>query len=646
MLLRDSMSSTRSIFGSFDGESAHQVDPDGGSARSQVLGNQDLLELAFSFFDIHPKHILFSPVKLNKNYRSDSKYLLWASMTCKAFFEPAMNVLWRSVDEWMPLIKLIPTLIKQGNVYTTSRSIRQKDMQRFHVYARRIRHLQFIGSTHHLSYHIIRSISQNRQFKTFPTLQILSIPRFGSIVPENVPLLYLLPSSTLSKVSIAGVNPASEVLAASLLRAIRVESEIVTEVKLEGKLTTTSLDVIHEFRTLQTLHISIQDNGGAFPSQFLKEISETTSLKSLTLRLDSRVVFNAGEDEPLDSGPRNRSQRKSWRPNFRSTFSTLNTLELLGSAVAVKGILHLVFAPHLKGINEPLDSGPRNRSQRKSWRPNFRSTFSTLNTLELLGSAVAVKGILHLVFAPHLKGISIILANLGSIESYDIMCGCIQRIAVDMADCLESIQITSLSPGVRLPRQTLSWFHVFKRLKTMQIMVDTLPKDAISVLVPLRQWATLETLKLQVGQASLTVPPSFSLSHMTLLVMLCPTLRALAISVSLTFLREDIKSMREEITKGCSCHKLRTLELLPPVDPIPSPYCSEDAITDKSSRSKVGFSYQDIFTISRFVDHLFPCLTKMDLSQIVYTMDIGWCEDVMLTLKQLQEVRRDKHRCV
>ncbi|PPQ85529.1 hypothetical protein CVT25_006558 [Psilocybe cyanescens] len=75
-------------------QSAHQVDPNTGSARSQVFGNQDLLELAFSFFDMLPEHILFNPVQLNKKYRSDSNYLLWASMTCKAFFAPAMNVVW------------------------------------------------------------------------------------------------------------------------------------------------------------------------------------------------------------------------------------------------------------------------------------------------------------------------------------------------------------------------------------------------------------------------------------------------------------------------------------------------------------------------------------------------------------------------
>lgn len=44
--------------------------------------------------------------------KPDCTHLLWASLTCKAFFDPGINVLWKSMDSWSAILHLIPTLEK------------------------------------------------------------------------------------------------------------------------------------------------------------------------------------------------------------------------------------------------------------------------------------------------------------------------------------------------------------------------------------------------------------------------------------------------------------------------------------------------------------------------------------------------------
>jgi len=37
----------------------------------------------------------------------DSAHLLQASLTCKDFYDPTMNVLWETIQSWSPILRLI-----------------------------------------------------------------------------------------------------------------------------------------------------------------------------------------------------------------------------------------------------------------------------------------------------------------------------------------------------------------------------------------------------------------------------------------------------------------------------------------------------------------------------------------------------------
>jgi len=72
-------------------------------AQTMVLRNHELLELVMSFMAI--------PSSDGEEYiiKPHITHLLWASLTCKNFFDPAMNILWKSVTSWKPILPLIAT---------------------------------------------------------------------------------------------------------------------------------------------------------------------------------------------------------------------------------------------------------------------------------------------------------------------------------------------------------------------------------------------------------------------------------------------------------------------------------------------------------------------------------------------------------
>jgi hypothetical protein len=73
---------------------------------SLVLVNVDILERIFSFFD---------PAFFDDIWdidRKTRKYLLSAALTCKSFFEPATNLLWKTMESMILFFKILPEFVK------------------------------------------------------------------------------------------------------------------------------------------------------------------------------------------------------------------------------------------------------------------------------------------------------------------------------------------------------------------------------------------------------------------------------------------------------------------------------------------------------------------------------------------------------
>ena len=77
----------------------------------EALKNQDILGLIFQHFDHQPG---LPTVAQNR------KNLLSAAKTCKAFLEPALDLLWRVLPSLLPLLLLLPSAEVENGQYVSS----------------------------------------------------------------------------------------------------------------------------------------------------------------------------------------------------------------------------------------------------------------------------------------------------------------------------------------------------------------------------------------------------------------------------------------------------------------------------------------------------------------------------------------------
>ena len=82
------------------------------SPTMNVLRNLDLLELIFSYFAI--------PNTRYCDFGKRRRRLLRAGLICKAFFEPAMNLLWYQMESFLPLLLVIPVVTEREGIYVRS----------------------------------------------------------------------------------------------------------------------------------------------------------------------------------------------------------------------------------------------------------------------------------------------------------------------------------------------------------------------------------------------------------------------------------------------------------------------------------------------------------------------------------------------
>ncbi|KAF8880241.1 hypothetical protein CPB84DRAFT_1792775 [Gymnopilus junonius] len=91
-------------------------------ARDEVLSNTYLLRLIFSFLHLYdtPNFLFISEKTRLKD--PEKTCFLNISLTCKDFFDAALPTLWETMDSWALLLKLIPVLVSDGNLYVSTSS--------------------------------------------------------------------------------------------------------------------------------------------------------------------------------------------------------------------------------------------------------------------------------------------------------------------------------------------------------------------------------------------------------------------------------------------------------------------------------------------------------------------------------------------
>jgi len=81
------------------------------SAQPPFHSNPDILEEICEYLAIEDDFTHSVDVSLSR------RDLLSVALTCKAFVEPALNRLWRSLDSLFPLLKILPAFVQSDGTY-------------------------------------------------------------------------------------------------------------------------------------------------------------------------------------------------------------------------------------------------------------------------------------------------------------------------------------------------------------------------------------------------------------------------------------------------------------------------------------------------------------------------------------------------
>ncbi|KAJ6540326.1 hypothetical protein B0H19DRAFT_959324, partial [Mycena capillaripes] len=106
------------------------------------------------------------------------KRLLSAALTCKSFCPTALDILWRNMDNLVPLLKLLPSFQEFNGIFVIFGSITWADWVRFDCYARRVRQVTFREPSLPLKIHpsLYSTISFLHSQPVLPNLQSITYP--------------------------------------------------------------------------------------------------------------------------------------------------------------------------------------------------------------------------------------------------------------------------------------------------------------------------------------------------------------------------------------------------------------------------------------------------------------------------------------
>ncbi|TFK87394.1 hypothetical protein K466DRAFT_663044 [Polyporus arcularius HHB13444] len=123
---------------------------DGQRAVIQALENSDIMNVVIRCLTPDPLVEAEADRRAWLRRRIAQKTLARTARTCRAFKNPALDMLWRSVDDIVHLLSIFPSFVptaKNRNDHTFRRSITKDEWLHFEEYASRVRELRVKGDT-------------------------------------------------------------------------------------------------------------------------------------------------------------------------------------------------------------------------------------------------------------------------------------------------------------------------------------------------------------------------------------------------------------------------------------------------------------------------------------------------------------------
>ncbi|KAF8879792.1 hypothetical protein BD779DRAFT_1117814 [Infundibulicybe gibba] len=163
------------------------------SARTVALTTEDILREIFWRFDIASN---------SDHAAANRTALLHAALACKAFMEPALDVLWWSMSSMIPALKLLPNLEivpNTSNTFTFSNGFSDDGWARFDYHSKRVREFHYHSApAQEMATAALFHFSQYRP-TIFRLRKIVWTTRLS-------PSIMLLTPPTLNSLDIAGIE--------------------------------------------------------------------------------------------------------------------------------------------------------------------------------------------------------------------------------------------------------------------------------------------------------------------------------------------------------------------------------------------------------------------------------------------------------
>ncbi|KIM36384.1 hypothetical protein M413DRAFT_292532 [Hebeloma cylindrosporum] len=225
---------------------------------------------------------------------TSKRNLLRLALTCKAFIEPALDRLWRSLDCLFPLLKILPAFSQSDGTYVLRGAISAEDWMRFDSYARRIRKFVYTRDPDNLdiAMHVYFRLAQLRSTALLPSLRHLHCPA----VSQNdflVSGICLFLSPSLQTLEFESISSVEDKLCGTVLHTLYSDGARMEKVTLRGHgLSWDTLSMAIKFEHLRELELA-----GMGKSLDLKLLQQIGALPWL---VDLAVDFTDSTIPPLE----------------------------------------------------------------------------------------------------------------------------------------------------------------------------------------------------------------------------------------------------------------------------------------------------------------------------------------------------------
>ncbi|KAK6992129.1 hypothetical protein R3P38DRAFT_3437270 [Favolaschia claudopus] len=306
-------------------------------------------------------HILaFTPSTDTLNESKENQALLNIALVCRAFREPALNELWRSLHSFLPLLRLLSAPGQAGLIsgtYVLAGPITQHRWDRFDDYARRVKELFLSASP---AAYLIESIRPAVDPSVY--LRIARehagpiLPRLRELFcfplrPESV--IFLSPS--LRTIGFQGLSAS---LTCTLLAALPSEAANVKDLRVEstGPFDHLISSCVTQLRTLEELTLNL-NNAPLSEYAWMHEILATFGLQSL---------FITGSDQ---------WEGELSNYNFQSGFSELQTLGIEGGFRFIDSTISSILSRDLSKITVNCSHDALVSEGTSGWKPLINVIF-------------------------------------------------------------------------------------------------------------------------------------------------------------------------------------------------------------------------------------------------------------------------------